>query len=47
MSSTAQESSGTWSPLQWLGAVLAWSWVVIPFVYGLVQLVAKIPALFG
>ena len=28
-------------------AVLAWLWVGIPFAYGLVQLIAKIPALFG
>ena len=28
-------------------AVVAWLWVGIPFAYGLVQLIAKIPALFG
>lgn len=28
-------------------AALAWLWVLVPFGYGLVQLVAKIPALFG
>lgn len=27
--------------------VLAWLWVGIPFLYGLVQLIVKIPALFG
>lgn len=27
--------------------VLAWLWVVIPFGYGLWQLLLKIPALFG
>ncbi|MBP1326309.1 hypothetical protein JOF28_001541 [Leucobacter exalbidus] len=27
--------------------VLAWAWVVIPFGYGLWQLVLKIPGLFG
>ena len=30
-----------------LVAVLAWLWVLIPFGYGLVQLVSRIPALFG
>jgi hypothetical protein len=30
-------------PLAWL----AWAWVLIPFLYGLYQLVIKIPALFG
>jgi hypothetical protein len=28
-------------------AWLAWVWVVVPFLYGLYQLVIKIPALFG
>ncbi len=27
-------------------AVLGWLWVGVPFAYGLVQLVLKIPALF-
>ena len=27
--------------------VLAWLWVLVPFAYGLYQLVIKIPALFG
>ena len=27
--------------------VLVWAWVVAPFLYGLYQLVIKIPALFG
>ena len=27
--------------------VIAWLWVLIPFAYGLYQLVVKIPALFG
>ena len=26
---------------------LAWLWVVVPFGYGLYQLLVKIPALFG
>ncbi len=28
-------------------AVVAWLWVLVPFGYGLYQLVVKIPALFG
>jgi len=28
-------------------AVLAWLWVIMPFGYGLYQLVVRIPALFG
>ncbi|MCO1656546.1 MFS transporter small subunit [Pseudonocardia humida] len=28
-------------------AALAWLWVLIPFGYGLYQLLIKIPALFG
>jgi hypothetical protein len=28
-------------------AALAWLWVLVPFGYGLYQLVIKIPALFG
>ncbi len=28
-------------------AVLAWLWVLVPFGYGLYQLLVKIPALFG
>ena len=28
-------------------AVLAWLWVLVPFGYGLYQLLIKIPALFG
>jgi hypothetical protein len=27
--------------------VLVWAWVTVPFLYGLYQLVIKIPALFG
>ncbi|MGH3811302.1 MAG: MFS transporter small subunit [Pseudonocardiaceae bacterium] len=26
---------------------LAWAWVTVPFLYGLYQLLVKIPALFG
>ncbi len=28
-------------------AALAWLWVLVPFGYGLYQLLAKVPALFG
>jgi hypothetical protein len=27
--------------------LLAWAWVIVPFLYGLYQLLIKIPALFG
>ncbi len=27
--------------------IVAWLWVLIPFAYGVYQLVIKIPALFG
>lgn len=40
-------ASERWGPVQWAGAVLAWIWVLVPFGYGLVQLILKIPALFG
>jgi hypothetical protein len=45
--STAENTTTQWGPLQWAGAVLAWIWVLVPFGYGLYQLVVKIPALFG
>lgn len=45
--STTAETGQVWSPLQWVGAVLAWLWVVVPFGYGLYELFVKIPALFG
>jgi hypothetical protein len=44
--STQPEAAGAHSgppPLAWL----TWAWVLIPFLYGLYQLVIKIPALFG
>ncbi|MEU4376432.1 MFS transporter small subunit [Pseudonocardia alni] len=48
MSSVAEiGGSSTWGPVQWIGAVLAWVWVGVPFAYGLYELVLKIPALFG
>ncbi|MFP5022194.1 MFS transporter small subunit [Pseudonocardia phyllosphaerae] len=48
MTSAAAPAGGAnWGPVQWIGAVLAWVWVGVPFAYGLYQLVLKIPALFG
>ena len=46
MSSTEAEST-PWSVQQRIGAVLAWLWVLVPFGYGLYQLLLKSPALFG
>jgi hypothetical protein len=46
MSST-EAGSTPWSVQQRVGAVLAWLWVLVPFGYGLYQLLLKIPALFG
>jgi hypothetical protein len=34
-------------PISPVLAVLAWLWVLVPFGYGLYQLLVKIPALFG
>ena len=34
-------------PISPVLAALAWLWVLVPFGYGLYQLVIKIPALFG
>lgn len=45
MSTATTETA--WTPLHWVGAVFAWLWVVVPFGYGLYQLLVKIPALFG
>jgi hypothetical protein len=36
-----------WGPPQWIGAVLAWLWVLVPLGYGLYRLLINIPALFG
>jgi len=41
---TTTSTEGGLSPVL---AGLLWLWVLIPFSYGLYQLVAKIPALFG
>jgi hypothetical protein len=37
----------TWGPLQWVGAVLLWLWVLVPFGYGVAMLTLRIPALFA
>jgi hypothetical protein len=34
-------------PISPVLAALAWLWVLVPFGYGLYQLLVKIPALFG
>jgi hypothetical protein len=44
MNSSAPDTTG--KPPAALVA-LAWLWVILPFLYGLYQLVVKIPALFG
>jgi hypothetical protein len=45
--SATGKPSASWGAPQWAGAVLAWLWVLVPFGYGLYQLLTKIPALFG
>jgi hypothetical protein len=44
MSTHAENSGSGVTPAL---AVLAWLWVLVPFGYGLYELVIKIPALFG
>lgn len=44
MSSRAPGSVSATRPVL---TALAWAWVVVPFLYGLYQLLVKIPALFG
>jgi hypothetical protein len=43
--SASTETAGR--PISPVLAILAWLWVLVPFGYGLYQLVIKIPALFG
>ena len=43
MSSTVENTR----PVSPVLAVLTWLWVLVPFGYGLYQLLTKIPALFG
>jgi hypothetical protein len=40
-------NAGETRPVSPVLAVLAWLWVLVPFCYGLYQLLIKIPALFG
>ncbi len=49
MSTRETTTSGTTEgrPISAVLAVLAWLWVLVPFGYGLVQLIGRIPALFG
>ena len=44
---STRETTGTARPISPVVAVLAWLWVLVPFAYGLVQLLGRIPALFG
>jgi hypothetical protein len=44
MSTRTDETTGSGAPaIAWA----SWAWVVVPFLYGLYQLVLKIPAVFG
>ena len=48
--STANVNDGAGAgarPVSPILAVLAWLWVLLPFGYGLSQLLSQIPALFG
>lgn len=40
-------TTGSASHLRVVLTALAWAWVVVPFCYGLYQLLIKIPTLFG
>jgi hypothetical protein len=44
---TTPSGGGTGGGVNPVLAALAWIWVLVPFGYGLYQLVIKIPALFG
>lgn len=46
-SSSGLGAAGSRSPMFWALLVLVWLWVLVPFTYGLVNLVARIPALFS
>jgi hypothetical protein len=41
------EMTGSVSSSRRALTVLAWAWVTLPFLYGVYQLLIKIPALFG
>lgn len=45
--SSALGSAGQRSPMFWVLLVIVWLWVLVPFGWGLVALVARIPALFS
>jgi hypothetical protein len=45
--SSQSETHSSWSPMQVAGAIFVWFWVAVPFVWGLYELIVKIPALFG
>ncbi len=49
MSSRPEDVASTTEakPVGMVIAVLAWLWVLVPFSYGLYQLLGRIPALFG
>jgi hypothetical protein len=47
VSTQAESASGEGAPINPVLAALAWLWVLVPFCYGLYQLLIKIPALFG
>ncbi|HEY2223224.1 MFS transporter small subunit [Actinomycetospora sp.] len=42
----SQPTSQTTSPSRTVITIIAWAWVIIPFLYGVWQLVIKLPALF-
>jgi hypothetical protein len=44
---SADANVGETRPVSPVLAALAWLWVLVPFCYGLYQLLIKIPALFG
>ena len=47
MTAHVEDSRGADRPISPVLAALAWLWVLVPFGYGLYQLLIKIPALFG
>jgi hypothetical protein len=47
VSAQSESAPGSGAPINPVLAALAWLWVLVPFVYGLYQLLIKIPALFG
>jgi hypothetical protein len=47
MGAAGTSGARSWGPLQWTGVVLLWLWVLVPFGYGVVQLILRIPALFA